>query len=383
MRNNPFSPIFGGKPSLFFGRKTFLRRFELAMADQGSEDRALFFTGTRGCGKTALLEQLSQRASKRGYHVIDLGPDDTVPQLLHALVRHDEVTTTVNPQAGISVMGMGGSIGAGSISKTTRYGRENLQPALLDACSHAKRGIFVTIDEIQKVPVDDVSAICNAFQMASRKGHDILLAVAGLPYAHKRIIHHEGCTYLRRAPHEEIGLFGWDEADEAFRGAFSRIDGVAVEQEEIDDLNRTSYGQPYLMQLLGYHLINELPQEARKTVLATSEQMEASKALSLTAYERRALQPLLDELTDAEVCYLRAASSTLDEERLARTADIARKLGKNLHQLSRVREQLIGYGYLASPAYGKLTFCVPYLADYVMRSDDTSSALSVVRQRRV
>ena len=62
---------------------------------------------------------------------------------------------------------------------------------------------------------------------------------------------------------------------------------------------------------------------------------------------------------------------------------IAQKLGKNLHQLSRVREKLIDYGYLASPAYGKLTFCVPYLADYVMRSDDTSSALSVVRQRRV
>ena len=65
MFTNPFTPIFGGKPGLFFGRTDILRRFDLAMVDQGSEDRAIFFTGTRGCGKTALLEQLSIRAGAR------------------------------------------------------------------------------------------------------------------------------------------------------------------------------------------------------------------------------------------------------------------------------------------------------------------------------
>lgn len=383
MHKNPFSPIFGGKPNFFFGRKTILKRFELAMADQGNEDRALFFTGTRGCGKTTLLEQLSQRASKHGYQVIDLGPDDTVSQLLRTLMHHDEITTTINPQASVSIMGIGGSVGAGSVSKTTHFGRENLQPMLIDACNHAKRGILVTIDEIQKVPIDDVSAICNAFQMASRKGYDILLAVAGLPYAHKQIIHHEGCTYLRRAPHEEIGLFNWDEADEAFKDAFSRVDGLVIGQTEIDSLNLASYGQPYLMQLLGFYLVNQLAQNPNDGIAVVSNQIKTSMELSLTAYERRALQPLLDELSEAEIDYLRTASTTLDGERLARTADIARQLGKTPQQLSRTREKLINYGYVASAGYGKLAFCVPYLADYVMRSKDTSDAFFIARQRRV
>ena len=62
---NPFTPIFGGKPGLFFGRSDILKRFDLAMIESGSENRAMFFTGTRGSGKTALLEQISIRAAEK------------------------------------------------------------------------------------------------------------------------------------------------------------------------------------------------------------------------------------------------------------------------------------------------------------------------------
>ena len=73
MLDNPFSPIFGGKPDVFFGRDRILNLFNLAMVDKGSDDRALFITGTRGCGKTALLEQFSIRAGQTKRTVIDLG----------------------------------------------------------------------------------------------------------------------------------------------------------------------------------------------------------------------------------------------------------------------------------------------------------------------
>ena len=70
MFSNPFSPIFGGKPGVFFGREQILKLFDHAMIDLGSDDRALFITGTRGSGKTALLEQLSIRARANNKIVI-------------------------------------------------------------------------------------------------------------------------------------------------------------------------------------------------------------------------------------------------------------------------------------------------------------------------
>ena len=121
MFHNPFTPVFGGKPQLFFGRREMLSRFDLALADAGSEDRALFITGTRGSGKTALIEQLSMKANARGYRVIDLGPDDTAEVLVRSLVRHESVTRTVSPQASVSILGTGGSVSAGSVSKTTSW----------------------------------------------------------------------------------------------------------------------------------------------------------------------------------------------------------------------------------------------------------------------
>ena len=135
MFSNPFSPIFGGKPDVFFGRERVLNLFDHAMIDVGSDDRAIFITGTRGSGKTALLEQLSIRATAQKRKVIDLGPENTISQMVYALTGYDEVTKTVNPQANVSMLGIGGGISGGSVSKTEPIGRENLQTLLLEACS--------------------------------------------------------------------------------------------------------------------------------------------------------------------------------------------------------------------------------------------------------
>ena len=384
MLENPFSPIFGGKPGVFFGRDDILHRFELAMVDTGSDDRAMFFTGTRGCGKTALLEQLSIRAAARKKTVIDLGPEDTIAQLIYALAGFDETTNTVSPQASVSVFGVGGGLSTGSVSKTKRMGRANLQSLLLERCEKVKHGILVTVDEVQKVPEEDVSSLCNAFQMASRKGHDIMLAVAGLPYSHTRITRHEGCTYLRRASHEELGLFSWEETSKAFSGVFSGIKGLHISRILSDRLNRTSYGHPYLMQLLGFHLITCINESCtKKTHEVTPEELDRAVEDALLAYERRALQPLLDELPDSERKYLTAMSECLGENRLASTQSVAEKIGVAQSKMSRARAGLIDNGIIAAPEHGKVMFCIPYLADYVKKDRKRASAIEIAMARGV
>ena len=381
---NPFSPIFGGKPGIFFGRDNILKLFDLAMIDSGSDERAMFITGTRGSGKTALLEQLSIKAGSKKRVVIDLGPDNTIEQLVHELAGFDEKTSTISPQASINLLGFGGGVSAVSVSKTSRIGRESLQSILLETCAKSNNGILVTVDELQKVPIEDVSSICNAFQMASRKGYDIMLAVAGLPYAYKTVTRHEGCTYLRRASHEELGLFTWDEVSDAFYNIFSDIRGLTIDSTLIDRMNEASFGHPYLMQLLGYHLILQVNDHdsGRKHKVAASEVEEAIMNAVL-AYEQRALKPLVDELPDNEKKYLIQMSECLDDDRLALTSDIARGLGTSQNKLSRVRAYLIDHGIIAAPEHGKVMFCIPYLADYVKKDMNVSHAIEVARQRKV
>jgi hypothetical protein len=324
------------------------------------------------------------RAGAKKRMVIDLGPENTIAQLIHALAGFDEVTKTVSPQANVNVLGIGAGVSAGSVSKKEIIGRENLQSLLLETCSNSKNGILVTVDEVQKVPMEDVSSLCNAFQMASRKGYDIMLVVAGLPYAYSDIIKHEGCTYLRRASHEELGLFTWEEADEAFKKMFSGIRGLNVDDEIIKELNQSSYGHPYLMQLLGYHLIQQInDQDPGKKYKVTEKDARKAVENAVFAYEQRALKPLMEELPNSEKAYLTKMSECLDEDRLAETADIARGMGVSQNKLSRSRAYLINQGIIAAPERGKVMFCIPYLADYVKKEERVPDAIEVARQRNV
>ena len=369
MFTNPFTPVFGGKPDIFFGRQIILARFDLAMIDHGSDDRALFISGARGSGKTALLEQMSQRAEKRGWIVLDLGPEDTVAALIHGLVPHDSETKTVNPQLSVSVLGTGGSVGGISTSHTTSFSRENLTGIFLDACNNTHKGIFVTIDEVQKVSLEDVSAICNAFQMASRKGHDVMLAVAGLPYSYENVIHHQGCTYMRRAVHEELGLLSRDETEGAFVSAFKRTKGIALDSGCLTRIIDASYGHPYLIQLIGFYLVTTINEnESCKKYKATEEDAARAITAAITAYERRALEPIMSEMSAMMRLYIEGMVASLDETYCAGTADVAAALNKNTATLTRAREALIKSGIIVSPARGKVRFAIPYLRTYAAKT---------------
>lgn len=356
----------------------------MAMIESGSDERAMFITGTRGSGKTALLEQLSIRAGLKKRTVIDLGPENAVEQLVYELSDYDERTRTISPEANINVLGFGGGIRTGAISETRHVGREHLQALLLETCAKSKNGLLVTVDEIQKVPVEDVSSLCNAFQMASRKGYDIMLAVAGLPYAYSTITRHEGCTYLRRASHEELGLFAWEEAADAFHSVFAGIKGLMVSDTLLDRLNEASFGHPYLMQLLGYHLISQVnAKDPEKKHDVTKEEADEAINNARLAYEQRALKPLFDELPEREKKYLTIMSHCLGEDRLSRTADIANGFGMPQNKLSKTRAYLIDHGIIASPEHGKVMFCIPYLADYVKKGVHTAGVDAVARDRGV
>ena len=348
-----------------------LRRFDVALIDKGSESRAIFITGTRGSGKTALVEQLSQKAERAGWRSIDLGPDHTATALTRALVRADSTTKTIAPQMSVSVMGIGGGVGGISTSKTITYSADDLQVLLVEACTHEKHGLFVSIDEAQKVPLDDLSLICGAFQMASRKGGDVILVMAGLPYAYDSVIHHEGCTFMRRAVHERLVLLTRDVARQAFVEAFERIDGLDADSDCIDLLVAQSLGHPYMVQLLGYYLVTLLNDDgAGYGYVATRKDAERTTPLALTAYESRALRPLVDELTASERAYLVAMTAVMEGNHVASTADVARALHKKGSQLSRTRDSLLRNGIVIALERGKIRFNVAYLRDYLSKSHE-------------
>ncbi len=365
---NPFTPVFGGKPGFFFGRQALVERFERALEVRGSEDRALFVTGTRGSGKTSLVEHFSQQAQEAGWDVFDVNAENALNSLFRRLARFDTRSSTVAPQVGVTVLGVGGSVGGTGTTKTAHYTPEDLDTLLLETCERASKGVFISIDEIQKVPLEEVSRICGAFQMASRKGFDVALVVAGLPYAYDDVIHRDGCTYMRRCVHEELGLLSREEVEGAFASAFGSIKGLKVEPAALEQLVRRSSGHPYMMQLLGYHAVEFANQRlSGRTYRLAVDDVETFFPVALEAYERRSLQPLLDAMSTGAAEYLRAMVAVMDENHVAQTGDVAKEMGKTHSQVAVYRKELLSNGIILAPVRGAVRFNIPYLRDYLCK----------------
>ena len=379
MFDNPFSPLMGGKPDSFFGRQELIGRFERALDVRGSDDRALFITGTRSLGKTTLVERLSQKAAAAGWDTFDINAGNALNSLFRCLARFDTQSTTIAPQLSVSVLGSGGSIGGSGITQTSHYTVDDLDTLLLEVCAKANKGVFISIDEIQKVPLDDVSLICCAFQMASRKGFDIALAVAGLPYAYNAVIQHDGCTFMRRCVHEELRLLTRGEVQGAFESTFDSVKGLRLDSDALQRLVAMSSGHPYMMQLLGYFVVEYANQRAaERSYDVTLPDVEEVIPVALAAYERRSLQPLLNEASRSEVGYLRAMAGVMGENHIASTNDVARAMGKSLSQVAPYRQSLIDSGIIIATGHGTVRFAIPYLRGYMTKTSSDELAAQLI-----
>ncbi len=337
--------------------------------------------GTRGTGKTTLVEHLSQCAQAKGWDTFDVTADNALNSLFRLLVHTDTHTTTVSPQVSVNVLGSGASLGGSGTTKTAHYTVDDLETLLLAACEKAAKGLFISIDEIQKVPLDDVSRICGAFQMASRKGHDVALVAAGLPRAYDNVIHHDGCTFMRRCVHEELGLFTRSEVEGAFENAFCGIKGLTVAPDALTKLVTLSSGHPYMTQLLGYYAVEYANQHAqRNAFMLDPHDVEEFFPVVLSAYERRSLQPLVDTMSPGEINYLRAMAESMDASHVAKTADVAKALGKEPRQVAPYRQSLLNDGIILAVKRGFIRFNVPYLRSYIQKPPDKDENVRLVEE---
>ena len=78
-----FQPTFGNRPVQYIGRDGVIEQFMEGLSETvGSRNRCTLFLGQRGMGKTALLLELSDRASNAGYVVARVTAHEGMPKAI-------------------------------------------------------------------------------------------------------------------------------------------------------------------------------------------------------------------------------------------------------------------------------------------------------------
>lgn len=362
---NPFTPAFGGKPQHFFGRSEELALIEDALENEFSPYRALFVTGNRGCGKTSMLEQVSEKACAHGWLAVDVHAEDALMSAVKKLTGGTDKAISKNLQPQFA----GLSVGSAATTTSKHYTGIDLADVMIEKLQGANtyQGILISVDEVQKVSEPDAEGLCAALQMAMRKGFPVMLVMAGLPGSKEKIGSYAGCTFMQRTFEIKLSSLLISETYDAFKRLLATMPDVAVGDGAVDRLARFSLGYPYLMQLIGYYAVEHMRQNGFAGAFRLEEgDVAVAEREAYATYRDNVLKAVAKPLRNGARAYLAMAAKVLDDTGRARTEEVASALNKELSQCSMDRQRLIDRRLLVPDGRGYVRFNLPYLSRYFL-----------------
>ena len=360
-----FQPTFGNRPEQFIGRDGVVERFMAGLKEPiGSRNRCTLFLGQRGMGKTALLLELGDRASKEGYVIARVTAHEGMPQAIIEQLQlngskyfNDEKRKLTGMTAGM----LGFSFGL-TFSETAerQYGFRSKMSLLCDRLAEKGKGALILIDEVRtSVAMREVAA---AYQELVGDRKNVAIAMAGLPHAVSNLLNDSVLTFLNRATKEELGLISTNIIRAHYERAFKTI-RIEASDEVLDRAALSTRGFPYLMQLIGYYMI-QYTQERGNVTDAIMDKVEKA---AMGDMEDNVFKPILNPLSDNDKVFLRALARCGET---ATTAKLQAELGQKSPAIQPYRKRLIEAGIIEAPRRGELVFAVPYLTDYLLKQKD-------------
>jgi len=386
---NPYAPGAGQRPPELAGRDRELDQFDVVLERiaKGRPERSLVLTGLRGVGKTVLLNALRSQAIGRlwGTGKIEARPDQTlrrpVAAALHMAVRElaprhrdperiDYVLSVIKAfalrdaatgpasksaprwQPGIDVPAARGRADSGDIEI-------DLTELFTDAASIGTDlgvGIALFVDEMQDVPMTDLSALCAACHELSQTGAPLIIVGAGLPHLP---------TLLSSSKSYSERLFRYHRIDRLDRSAADLALTAPAERESVnftvdalDALFDAADGYPYFIQAYGKVAWDAAPASpiTAEDVKVAAPEAEAELAVGFfgSRYERA---------TPAEREYMHAMALLGDGP--VATAEVATSLGRRPSSLSPARDSLIKKGLVYAAERGSVAFTVPHFGHFL------------------
>jgi hypothetical protein len=356
-----FIPSFGNRPDALVGRDSEIAAFLGGLSAQpGHPGRASLFIGQRGMGKTALLLELADRAGAMGFVPASVLAGES---MLDEIVQLLQLNGAKHVKPGrrkvkqVSAGAMGFSFGLTFTDEVRQnYGFRVKLSLLCDELARHGKGVLILVDEVV-ASSPGMRELAATYQHLVGEGKNAAIAMAGLPSAISEVLNDKVLTFLNRASKFTLGPLPLADVYACYSSAFGGH-GAAPDPEAIALAAEATRGYPYLMQLVGYYLQNELGGGAALTPDAVGRAAAAARlALADNVYK-----PCLNPLSNKDMEFLRAMAHAGEP---AAVSAIRERLGASNATIQQYRARLIAAGIVAPARRGVLEFTVPFLGEYL------------------
>lgn len=258
---------------------------------------------------------------------------------------------------GFSAGALGFSLGL-TFSDEVRdnYGFRTKLSLLCDRLGENGRKVLLLVDEVQPNS-DAMRALASTYQHLAGEGKDIAIVMAGLPGSISRVLNDKVLTFLNRARKQHLGPLRAKDVMEYYSEAFER-EHRGLPAEQLVGATKATQGFPYLLQLIGYYMV-EFSNEGETIDDRILEKAIAASRMDLV---EDVFSPTLNGLSEMDATVLRSIAKQGD---VAKVSDVIADLGVNNSYFQQYRARLIDSKVIDSPREGAVEISVPYLGDYL------------------
>lgn len=358
---NVFHPSFGSRPDRIVGRDEIIAQF-LAGLDRepGHRDRATLILGQRGMGKTALLLQLAEEAKAKGYVPARVtAGEDMLEEIIESIqFAGSEFTSEKHTKVkGFSAGALGFSFGL-TFSDEVRdnYGFRTKLTLLCDRLQESGRKVLLLVDEVQPNS-DAMRALASTYQHLAGEGKDIAIVMAGLPGSVSRVLNDKVLTFLNRARKQHLGPLSPGDIMTYYSDAFAR-ESRSISATLLAKAAEATRGFPYLLQLVGYYLV-EFTSEGDEI---SEDALEKAITASRMDLVEDVFSPTLNELSQTDIMVLKSIARRGES---ASVSDVISDLEVDNSYFQQYRARLLDSKVISAPRDGVVEISVPYLAEYL------------------
>jgi len=355
---NPFNPAFGLKPEQFIGRDEISEEFIRSLSSPNNPWRSTLIIGVRGSGKTATLSDIRSKLDESNTVIVGAIPDsdflDRVlgqiyRQIPEPLIKKLPKLKTISVSAGIGV-----ELG---IEKDEPYFTRNFEyqiTEMLELIKKEKSNVVFLIDESQKHS-SEIRTFISTYQQLIMKGFPVSLVMAGLPEIITDVLNDDVLTFLRRANRVELENINITLVKAAYINVFKRSK-LEISETTIDDAARSSQGFPYLIQLIGYYLWENI------TMPFDGDAFEQALIESKVRLFKNVHQLVFDSLSNMDREFV---FSMIQDTGDSKIHDILNRLDKDKNYITQYRSRLLTKGVIKASGHGKLIFTFPFMREFL------------------
>lgn len=361
MAETIFHPAFGNRPDQIVGREQVIDDFVKGLrSEPGHRERAALILGQRGMGKTALLLELADRAGDFGYVVARVTAGSSMLEEILEVIQIEgsryvgERKTKVR---GFSAGALGFSFGL-TFAEDVRdnYGFRVKLSLLCDRLAENGKGVLILVDEVQS-NTDEMRQLATTYQHLVGDRKNIAIVMAGLPSAISRVINDDILTFLNRARKVALGPLSLSAISTYYSRTFAKL-GKTFAGAALDRAVEETKGFPYLLQLIGYYLV-EL---SREESLLSEDMVGVAVKNAKRDLVDTVFLTTLNPLSDGDIRFLEAMS---EDQGSSKIADIRERMKVSEGYIQPYRKRLLDAGVIAVPRRGEVEFAVPYLGNYL------------------